>query len=68
MSFRKLGVSPKEFEEHKADATNPHKVTKAQVGLTKVDNAKQATKTEFDTHIKQIASVDKLGQIGRAHV
>ncbi|MCY7776619.1 hypothetical protein MOB31_21405, partial [Bacillus licheniformis] len=29
---------------------NPHKVTKAQVGLSNVDNVKQASKTEFDTH------------------
>lgn len=35
---------------HAADKTNPHSVTKAQVGLGNVDNAKQATKTEFDSH------------------
>ena len=29
---------------------NPHSVTKAQVGLGSVDNAKQATKVEFDSH------------------
>ena len=29
---------------------NPHAVTKSQVGLGNVDNVKQATKSEFDTH------------------
>lgn len=38
------------LEEHKADKNNPHAVTKAQVGLDNVDNAKQATKAEFDEH------------------
>lgn len=35
---------------HAADKTNPHAVTKAQVGLGNVDNVKQATKQEFDAH------------------
>lgn len=38
------------LEEHTADKSNPHAVTKAQVGLENVDNAKQATKAEFDEH------------------
>lgn len=42
---------------------NPHKVTKSQVGLSAVDDVKQATKTEFSAHVKQIASVDKLGHV-----
>ncbi|MCY7954799.1 phage baseplate upper protein [Bacillus licheniformis] len=37
-------------DEHAAKINNPHKVTKAQVGLSNVDNVKQASKTEFDTH------------------
>ena len=35
---------------HIANKANPHEVTKAQVGLGNVDNVKQATKSEFDTH------------------
>ncbi|HKM45540.1 MAG TPA: hypothetical protein VJY12_08805, partial [Dysgonamonadaceae bacterium] len=35
---------------HIANKSNPHAVTKAQVGLGNVDNVKQATKSEFDTH------------------
>ena len=32
------------------NSENPHGVTKSQVGLGNVDNAKQASKTEFDSH------------------
>lgn len=63
MSFKKLGVSPEEFEKHKSDTTNPHEVNKTQIGLGDVVNAKQATKTEFDAHTKRIASANKLGHI-----
>ncbi|MEC0540046.1 BppU family phage baseplate upper protein, partial [Bacillus glycinifermentans] len=38
-------------DQHVAKTDNPHKVTKAQVGLDKVDNIKQAAKTDFDTHV-----------------
>lgn len=37
-------------DQHAAKTDNPHKVTKAQVGLTNVDNVKQAAKTDFDAH------------------
>nr|WP_229078720.1 phage baseplate upper protein [Bacillus paralicheniformis] len=37
-------------DEHAAKIDNPHKVTKAQVGLSNVDNVKQAAKTDFDAH------------------
>ena len=39
------------FVSHRDDKDNPHSVTKAQVGLGNVDNAKQATKSEFDAHV-----------------
>ncbi|SDJ76075.1 hypothetical protein [Salimicrobium halophilum] len=35
---------------HQADETNPHNVTKSQVGLGNVTDDQQATKTEFDNH------------------
>jgi len=35
---------------HKANTANPHNVTKSQIGLANVDNVKQASKTEFDSH------------------
>lgn len=36
---------------HASLTNNPHNVTKAQIGLGNVDNVKQATKTEFDSHV-----------------
>nr|WP_197196498.1 pyocin knob domain-containing protein [Shouchella lehensis] len=38
-------------DAHINDRSNPHGTTKAQVGLSNVDNVKQATKTEFDSHV-----------------
>lgn len=38
------------LEGHKADESNPHAVTKEQVGLGNVDDVKQASKAEFDAH------------------
>ena len=59
-------IETKEGAQEKADAAeaeakaytdvhadkidNPHKVTKAQVGLSNLDNVKQAAKTDFDAH------------------
>nr|WP_252400948.1 BppU family phage baseplate upper protein [Bacillus subtilis] len=37
-------------DEHENDKNNPHKVTKAQVGLSEVVNVKQAAKIDFDVH------------------
>nr|MDK7656371.1 hypothetical protein [Bacillus subtilis] len=39
-------------DQHINNKSNPHGVTKDQVGLGNVTNDKQATKTEFDTHVK----------------
>ncbi|WP_367378095.1 hypothetical protein [Enterococcus gilvus] len=38
------------LDEHDKNTTNPHKVTKAQVGLGNVANVEQASKTEFTSH------------------
>lgn len=35
---------------HTTNKNNPHEVTKSQVGLSNVDNVKQASKAEFDAH------------------
>ncbi|GIN71120.1 hypothetical protein J14TS2_15950 [Bacillus sp. J14TS2] len=40
-----------EIDAHTTSKSNPHEVTKSQVGLGNVDNVKQAPKTEFDTHV-----------------
>ncbi|MCY8838214.1 terminase [Bacillus atrophaeus] len=37
-------------DQHRNDTNNPHSVTKDQIGLGKVTNDKQATKSEFDAH------------------
>ncbi|MCC9023711.1 pyocin knob domain-containing protein [Bacillus nakamurai] len=37
---------------HKNDMNNPHKTTKAQVGLGNVDNVQQAAKKDFDQHVQ----------------
>ncbi|QAW34666.1 phage baseplate upper protein [Bacillus subtilis] len=39
-------------DQHINNKSNPHGVTKNQVGLGNVTNDKQATKTEFDSHVK----------------
>jgi hypothetical protein len=36
---------------HVSNKSNPHVVTKAQVGLANVDNYQQATKLEFNSHV-----------------
>ncbi|PJZ01104.1 hypothetical protein CPT06_05715 [Bacillus vallismortis] len=41
-------------DQHINNKSNPHGVTKDQVGLGNVTNDKQATKTEFDTHVKDM--------------
>lgn len=38
-------------DNHIANVSNPHSVTKSQVGLGNVDNIQQATKSEFNSHI-----------------
>lgn len=40
---------------HSLLTTNPHNVTKSQVGLGNVDNIQQATKSEFNTHAADTA-------------
>ena len=44
-----LEITPN-ITSHMDNSENPHGVTKSQVGLGNVDNAKQASKTEFDSH------------------
>lgn len=40
----------KDLAAHKNDMNNPHKTTKAQIGLGNVDNVQQAAKKDFDQH------------------
>ncbi|QAS52797.1 pyocin knob domain-containing protein [Halobacillus litoralis] len=43
-------ASQQDLDNHKSDQTNPHQVTKSQVGLSNVDNVQQASKADFDSH------------------
>lgn len=45
-----IAENSSEITNHIADKDNPHGTTKAQIGLGKVKDAEQATKTEFDAH------------------
>lgn len=46
----KVDNNEEEFNQHVESKNNPHEVTKSQVGLSNVDNVKQASKTEFNQH------------------
>ena len=50
-------------DAHANQVDNPHEVTKSQVGLDNVDNVQQATKTEFDLHVSDIATHVKPARI-----
>ncbi|WP_336804285.1 BppU family phage baseplate upper protein [Bacillus subtilis] len=51
------------LDEHTSNKSNPHGVTKSQVGLGNVDNVQQAPKQDFDLHvsdaIKHISTVER---------
>ncbi|MCY8243848.1 phage baseplate upper protein, partial [Bacillus haynesii] len=57
-------------DEHAAKIDNPHKVTKAQVGLSNVDNVKQASKADFDNHVGNTANPHAVtkAQVGLSKV
>ncbi|MEC2277131.1 hypothetical protein P9G37_21585, partial [Bacillus subtilis] len=59
-----------ELKSHTEDINNPHKVTKTQVGLDKVLNVEQASKTEFDLHASDIENPHNVTatQIGLSNV
>jgi hypothetical protein len=54
-----------EFDAHVNNHNNPHVVTKSQVGLSLVDNIKQATKQDFDDHV---ADTDNPHNVTKAQV
>ncbi|WP_411955155.1 hypothetical protein ACKXGF_05170 [Alkalibacillus sp. S2W] len=45
-----------ELTNHKDNTSNPHSVTKSQVGLGNVDDVQQAAKTNFDSHVSKTAT------------
>ncbi|WP_280149946.1 BppU family phage baseplate upper protein [Bacillus subtilis] len=58
------------LDTHKNDKSNPHGVTKSQVGLGNVENVKQASKTEFDNHVDDTSNPHKVtaDQVGLGNV
>lgn len=56
---------------HTTNKNNPHEVTKAQVGLSNVDNVKQASKAEFDAHAgdnnRHVTAADKSNWNSKAN-
>jgi len=56
---------------HTTNKNNPHEVTKAQVGLSNVDNVKQASKAEFDAHAgdnnRHVTAADKSNWNNKAN-
>ena len=57
-------------DEHANNILNPHKVTKAQVGLSNVTNEKQATETQHQQHLDDKANPHNVtkSQVGLASV
>lgn len=58
------------LDEHDKNTTNPHKVTKAQVGLGNVTNVEQAPKTDFTFHTSNKTNPHGVtkGQVGLGNV
>lgn len=63
----KVDLTPVEnkIKDHKDDKSNPHKTSKEQVGLSEVDNVKQASKKEFDDLDEKVTThlADNMYQI-----
>ena len=51
------------FSGHTANKTNPHDVTKEQVGLDNVTNVEQASKSEYDSHVAGTADRHNIESI-----
>lgn len=45
-----IKAANEEGDEHRNNKQNPHGVTKAQLGLSQVENIRQASKADFDSH------------------
>ncbi|KYG33885.1 pyocin knob domain-containing protein [Alkalihalobacillus trypoxylicola] len=58
------------LNQFKNQRNNPHQVTKNQVGLSNVDNVKQAPKSDFDNHANNIDNPHNVtkNQVGLSNV
>lgn len=56
---------------HTTNKNNPHEVTKSQIGLSNVDNVKQASKADFDAHAgdnnRHVTAADKSNWNNKAN-
>ena len=68
-AIRALRIS---VSNHTSRTDNPHLITKSQAGLGEVDNIKQASKTEFDSHNNDneihVTPEDKTNWNGKADI
>ena len=68
-AIRALRIS---VSNHTSRTDNPHLITKSQAGLGNVDNIKQASKTEFDSHNNDneihVTPEDKTNWNGKADI
>lgn len=57
-------------DAHANDKSNPHGVTKSQIGLGSVDNIKQASKIDFDAHVNNKSNPHAVtkAQVGLSNV
>ncbi|MCY7892038.1 BppU family phage baseplate upper protein [Bacillus vallismortis] len=67
---KKADVVQSNLDSHINNKSNPHGVTKNQVGLGNVENVKQASKTEFDNHKFDTSNPHKVtaDQVGLGNV
>lgn len=67
---QEINENRQDIEKHSFDKNNPHSVTKSQVGLSNVDNIKQASKEEFDSHKNNKNNPHNVtkGQVGLSNV
>lgn len=68
--FETKGGAQARVDEHANNILNPHKVTKAQVGLSNVTNEKQATETQHQQHLDDKTNPHAVtkSQVGLASV
>ncbi|MCY8310597.1 phage baseplate upper protein [Bacillus vallismortis] len=69
-SQKKADAVQSNLDTHINDKSNPHGVTKNQVGLGNVENIKQASKKEFDNHVGDTSNPHKVtaDQVGLGNV
>ncbi|MCY8051722.1 phage baseplate upper protein [Bacillus spizizenii] len=67
---KKAAAVQSNLDTHINNKSNPHGVTKNQLGLGNVENVKQASKAEFDSHVDDTSNPHKVtaDQVGLGNV